>query len=230
MGPLSPGSPRTGGVSGWCSSTTPSSPAPHRRPERGLRPPHAARGQAGDRPAGGRGPRPRPASGPRRALSRPALGRRAAARGAGASARHPTRGPAARRAARRARQEAARPHEDRAQAAAARGRDHHDLRDPRPGGGAHDVRPHRGDEPRACRAGGRAARTLRSSRHRVRGGIHRQHQPAVRARRRVEQRRLWHRHAGGHRRGAERGRGRGRAAPGAGAARPRATPWTRCSR
>ena len=42
----------------------------------------------------------------------------------------------------------------------------------------------------------------------------------VRPRRRVEQRGLRHRHAGGHRRGAERGRGRRRAAPGADAARP----------
>ena len=51
------------------------------------------------------------------------------------------RGAPARRAARRARREAAKGAPDRAEGAAAAGRDHVHLRDPRPGGGAHDVRP-----------------------------------------------------------------------------------------
>ena len=189
----STGSPRTGAASGWCSSTTPSSrTAPSSRTSASA---SACSAWTRRRSPGG-WPRPSPSSssGPRRALSRPALGRRAAARGAGASARHRAPRSSARRAARRARQEAARPHEDRAQAPAARGRDHHDLRDPRPGGGAHDVRPHRGDEPRACRAGGRAARALRAPPTAFVAGFIGNHQPAVRPRRRVEQRRLWHRH------------------------------------
>jgi hypothetical protein len=80
----------------------------------------------------------RPASGP-------ALGRPEAAGGAGARARQPTRGAAARRAARRARPEAAQGDAGRAQAAPAAGGHHLRLRDARPGGGAHDGRPDRGD-------------------------------------------------------------------------------------
>ena len=160
-GPTSPGCPRTGGASAWCSSTTRSfRTAPSRRTWASA---CACSGwtEGGDRAAGGRGARARAAPRPRRALSGPALGRRAAAGGAGARAGHAARGAPAGRAAGRARQEAARPHEDRAQAPAARGRHHHDLRDARPGGGAHHVRPHRGDAPRARRAGGHAARALR---------------------------------------------------------------------
>ena len=55
-------------------------------------------------------------------------------------------GPAARRAARRTRPEAAQGPAGRAEADPARGRDHVRLRDPRPGGGADDVGPHRGHE------------------------------------------------------------------------------------
>ena len=56
----------------------------------------------------------------------------------------PAEGAAARRAAGRARQEAARGDADRAAAIAAQGRHHLRLRDPRPGRSAHPVRPHRG--------------------------------------------------------------------------------------
>ena len=61
---------------------------------------------------------------------------------------------APRRAARRARPEAAPGHAARAQADPARGRHHVRLRDPRPGRGADDERPHRGHE----RGPGRADR------------------------------------------------------------------------
>ena len=78
----------------------------------------------------------------------PALRRHAAAGRARARARQPAQGAAARRAARRARPEAAQGPAGRAEADPARGRDHLRLRHPRPGGGADDVRPDRGHEPR----------------------------------------------------------------------------------
>ena len=56
---------------------------------------------------------------------------------------------APRRAARRARPQAPQAAPDRAQAHPDGRRDHVRVRDPRPGGGAHDERPDRGDEPRA---------------------------------------------------------------------------------
>ena len=72
-------------------------------------------------------------------------------------------GPAARRAARRARPEAAQGPADRAEADPARGRDHLRLRDPRPGGGADDVRPDRGDERAAASSRSAAPRTSTSA-------------------------------------------------------------------
>ena len=81
-----------------------------------------------------------------------ALGRPAAARGAGPCARQPPGGAAARRAARRARPEAAAADAGRAQGDPARGRHHLPLRHPRPGGGAGDVRPDRGHGRRRGRA------------------------------------------------------------------------------
>ena len=84
-----------------------------------------------------------------------ALGRPAAARRAGAGAGQPAEGPAARRAARRPRPETAQGAPGRAEADPARRRDHLRLRHPRPGGGADDERPDRGDEPRPGRAGRR---------------------------------------------------------------------------
>ena len=103
------------------------------------------------------------------AQAAPALGRPAAARRARARAGQPPQGAAARRAARRARPQAAQGPAGRAEADPARGRDHVRLRDPRPGGGADDVRPDRGHEPRPRRAGRdrrgglRAAATRHSS-------------------------------------------------------------------
>ena len=72
--------------------------------ERGLRPARAARRQRGDRPAGGRGPRPRAPRGARAPAAGGAVRRHAAARGPGARARVPAARAAARRAAGRARQ------------------------------------------------------------------------------------------------------------------------------
>ena len=83
-----------------------------------------------------------------------AVGRPAAAGGAGAGPGQLSQRAPARRAARRARPQAAPGDADRAQAHPARGRHHVHLRDPRPGRGAHDVRPDRGDE----RGPGRADR------------------------------------------------------------------------
>ena len=101
----------------------------------------------------------------RRPLSVPAVGRPAAARGAGAGARDRAAGAAARRAAVGARRED--PH------LAAQGdpgdpapaRHHHDLRDPRPGGGAVAVRPGRGHERRPDRADRDAVRDLQLPAH-----------------------------------------------------------------
>ena len=93
-----------------------------------------------------------------------AVGRPAAARRPGPGARQPAGRPAARRAARRPRPQAPRGDADRAQADPARGRDHVHLRDPRPGRGADDERPHRRDEPRPGRADRHAGRRSTSAR------------------------------------------------------------------
>ena len=93
-----------------------------------------------------------PPRGLRGAQARPAVGRPAPARRAGPGAGQPAAGAAARRAARRARPEAARGDADRAQGDPAAGRHHLHLRDPRPGGGAHDERPAGRLQPRPDRA------------------------------------------------------------------------------
>ena len=98
----------------------------------------------------------------RRAQAGRALGRPAPAGRASARDRQPARGAAARRAARRARPEAARADAGRAQADPGRGRDHLRLRDARPGRGADDVRPHRGLQRGSDRAGRHAGRGLRA--------------------------------------------------------------------
>ena len=67
---------------------------------------------------------------------------------------------APRRAARRARSQAARAHEDRAEAAAGHVQHHLRLHHARPVRGARHVRPHRRDEPGPVRAGGKPARAL----------------------------------------------------------------------
>ena len=91
-----------------------------------------------------------------------ALGRPAPARRARPRARQPAPRAAARRAARRARPQAPRGDADRAQGHPAAGRHHLHLRDPRPGGGAHDERPARGVQPRPDRAGRGPGRRLRA--------------------------------------------------------------------
>ena len=118
------------------------------------------RGRAGARPGAARRARRSPAG--------PALGRAAATRRARARDRQRARGAAARRAARRARPQAPPGDADRAQAHPARGRHHVRVRHARPGGGAHDERPHRRDEPGPHRAARLADRRLRAPRDRVR--------------------------------------------------------------
>ena len=109
----------------------------------------------------------------REAQAGPALGRPAAAGRARAGTRQPAGGAAARRAARRARPEAAQGDSARAEAHPGRDADDVRLRDARPGGGADDVRPHRGHGPGHRRAGGRAARALRAPGNAVRRRFHR---------------------------------------------------------
>ena len=57
-------------------------------------------------------------------------------------------------------------------------RDHHDLRDARPGGGALDLRPRGGAVERADRADRHAGRDLRRAGDAVRGGVRRHDEPA----------------------------------------------------
>ena len=112
-----------------------------------------------------------------RARTDRALGRPAPAGRAGPGARQPAEGAAARRAARRARPEAAPADAGRAQADPARGRDHVRLRHPRPGGGALDVGPDRGDERRARRPVRGARGRLRAPGRGVRRRLHRDLEP-----------------------------------------------------
>ena len=107
----------------------------------------------------------------RAALRRPAAARRARPRACPAAARA-----AARRAALGARSEAQEGDADRAQAAAARDRDHLRLRHPRSGGGADDVGPDRGDERGPDPADRLAARDLRPARRALRRELHRREQ------------------------------------------------------
>ena len=152
-------------------------PPPERLGQRRLRPPAQEGGQGRGRAARERGARARRA-GPRgQPPARPALGRPAAARGAGPGAGQPAQGPAARRAPRRARPEAAQGPAGTAEADPARRRDHVRLRDPRPGGGADDVRPDRGHEPRPDRAGRRPRAGLRAAGDHLRRRLHRRLQP-----------------------------------------------------
>ena len=125
------------------------------------RAPEARRDRDARRRAAGAG---RPAR-LRAEISGPALGRPAAARGAGPRAGDVARPAAARRAAvgaRRARAPAPAPRD---QGAAAPARRHHHHGDARPGRGADHGRPHRGDEPRRDRAGRHAAGDLPPAGH-----------------------------------------------------------------
>ena len=118
----------------------------------------------------------------------PALRRPAAARRARPRRGQPAEGAAARRAARRARPEAPQGPADRAQADPAGDRDHVRLRHPRPGGGADDVRPDRGHEPRRGRAGRDPRGGLRAARDDVRRRVHRRLEPDARRRPLAERR------------------------------------------
>ena len=108
--------------------------------------------------------------------AQPAVGRAAPARRPRARAGQPAARAAARRAARGARPQAPRGDADRAQGHPAAGRDHVHLRDPRPGGGAHDERPAGGLQQRPDRAG-------RCARPRSTSGRRRDSWPASSARR-----------------------------------------------
>ena len=129
------------------------------------------------RRAGRGAARPRRARPRREALSAPALGRHAAARRARARARDRAARAAPRRAALGARREGARPaaggdppHPDPA-------RDHDDLRDARPGGGALDLRPRRRPLAGQDRADRPAGRDLRRAGDAVRGRVRRHDEP-----------------------------------------------------
>ena len=124
----------------------------------------------------------------------PALGRPAAAGRARAGARQPAPGPPPRRAARRPRPQAPRGDAARAQGDPAGGRDHLHLRDPRPGGGAHDERPPGRLQPRPDRAGRHAGRGLRAAGDAVRGRVRRHVEPAQRRGRRADRRPARHVH------------------------------------
>ena len=130
----------------------------------------------------GRGARARAPERLREALARPALRRPAPARRARARDRQPPEGAAARRAARRARPQAAPGDAGRAQAHPGRRRHHLRLRHARPGGGADDERPPRRLQRGPDRAGRPARRGLRAPRQHVRGRLRRRLEPA-RARR-----------------------------------------------
>ena len=152
-------------------------PPPERRRERRLRA-RAQEGRQGRDRAAGRGRaragRPRARDQP---AAEPALRRHAAAGRAGPRAGQPAQGAAARRAARRPRPEAAQGPAARAQADPARRRDHLRLRHPRPGGGADDVGPDRGHEPRPDRAVRRARGRLRAPDDHLRRRLHRRLEP-----------------------------------------------------
>ena len=123
------------------------------------------------RPPRRRGARDRPHRRPRQASPVAALRRPAAARRPGPRPGAQPAGAAARRAARRPRRPAPQAPPAPAAAAPARARHHVRLRDARPGGGAHDVRPDRGDRRRQGRAGRLAGGDLRAPRDGVRRGV-----------------------------------------------------------
>ena len=116
----------------------------------------------------------------REALPAPALGRHAAARRPRELARDRAEGAAPRRAALRARREGARPAARGDPPHPARARDHDALRHPRPGGGALDLRPRRGDVGRQDRADRVAGGDVRQPGDAVRRGVHRHDEPAHR--------------------------------------------------
>ena len=103
----------------------------------------------------------------REAQADPDLGRPGAAGRPRPGAHQPAGRAAPRRAARRARPQAAQADAGRAQAHPAGGRDHVHLRDPRPGRGDDDVRSHRRHEQGPLRAAGRPGDACTSDRRRA---------------------------------------------------------------
>ena len=132
-------------------------------------------------PPGRRGARDGEDDQARQAQAAADVGRPAAASGARPRPRQPAVRAPARRAARRPRPQAAPGDADRAQAAPEPARHHVRVRDPRPGRGAVDVRPHRGHARRPRRAAGRPGRDLRASGVGLRRRLHRPEQLPARA-------------------------------------------------
>ncbi len=116
--------------------------------------------------------------------AQPALRRPAAAHRAGAGAGQQPAGPPPRRAARRPRPQAAQADAGGAQADPERGRHHLHLRDPRPGRGDDDVRPHRRHPSRQDRAARDPRGPLRAPGDRLRRPLPWREQPARREGRR----------------------------------------------
>ena len=108
---------------------------------------------------------------PRRQERDVALGRRAAAGGAGARAGARTENAAARRAAVSARRENPPCHASRAEARASKNRHDFSLCHSRPGGGAHAQRPYCRDQSRAMRPVRRARAPVQAAATAVRGGV-----------------------------------------------------------
>ncbi len=120
-----------------------------------------------------RGPRAREHDRVRRPAGHPALRRAAAAALARPGPGPAAQGAAARRAALQPRRQAARADAQGAALHPAAHQAHHHLRHPRPGRGALDVQPGRGDAEGRDRAGRHAARDLPDAEERVRGVVHR---------------------------------------------------------
>ena len=150
--------------------------------QRRVRAAGARHRQGGATPEGRGGARHRAARRLRQPPARAALRRPASARRAGPRDHRPAQGAAARRAARRPRPQAARADAGRAQGAPARARHHLRLRHPRPGGGAHAERPHRGVQRGQDRAARHADGDLRAAGVAVRRRLRRHVEPVRRRR------------------------------------------------
>ena len=152
-------------------------PQSHHRAERRLRPGEPPRAASATPRAREGAPGARGIARQRREVSRPAFRRPAAARRRGARARHVARPAAPGRAAVGARCARAGALARRDPRPAAAPGYHHDPRHPRPGGGAHHGRPHRGDEGRRDRADRHTRGGVPEARHALRRGFRRQDQP-----------------------------------------------------
>ena len=148
-------------------------PPPQRLRQRRLRSaPSRGKGR-GAATEGHRGLRDGAALGLREAQARHALGRPAAEGRAREGARQPPEGAAPGRAVGGPRPQAQERDAARAKEPAARGRDHLRLRHARPGRGAHDERPDRGDERGQGPAGRRPRHPLRATEEPLRRQLHR---------------------------------------------------------